>query len=89
MAVMKRKISYREMVAGRRTSYQVTTPPELLRLPYNIHRLKRGNLAKKYMGRLLYEKFLLILGFHGDSLDTLILFCDDGAMREGAVCLNP
>jgi len=74
-AVTKRKIcSYREMVPGRRTSYLVTTPPELPRLPYIVHRLKRGNLAKKYMGRLLYEKFLLILRFHGDSLDTLIFF---------------
>jgi len=44
------------------------------------------------MGRLLYGKFLLILRFHGDSLDTLIFFLgggDDGAMREWAVCLKP
>lgn len=62
------------MVPGRRNLYLVTTPPELPRLPFVVLRLKRGNLAKKYMGRLLYEKFLMILHFHGDSLDTLILF---------------
>jgi hypothetical protein len=41
------------------------------------------------MGRLLYEKILLILRFHGDSPETLILFWDDGAMKEWAVCLKP
>jgi hypothetical protein len=40
-------------------------------------------------GRLLYEKFFVILDFHGDPLDTLILFWDDGAMREWEVCLKP
>jgi hypothetical protein len=77
------------MVPGRRTSYLGTIPPELPRLPYIVNRIKRGNLAKKYMGRLLYEKFLVILDFHGDSLDTLFLFWDDGATREWAVCLKP
>lgn len=89
-AVTKWKIcSYREMVPGRRTRYLVTTPPELPRLPYIVHRLKRGNLAKKYMGRLLYEKLLMILRFHGDSWIHWSCFGTRTARESGQSVLNP
>ena len=75
------------MALGRRTRNLFTTPTGLPRHPYIINRQKKPDT--KNVDILRYEKFKLNLHLYGDSVDTMILFWGDGAVRKWAVSLKP